>query len=748
MPPFRNLMVLLLLSVVIAAIGLLVAPASAQVTHEQVEDGIHRLKGALYKLQNPDGSFETKPREHGNHRSHAGETALAVYALLAAGESYQDPRLARAIAWLQEQKVNGTYALGLRCHVWSQLPDRFLDRLKQDVSTLDQWKAPPAGAQSGAIGWSYGKNVGRVHTSTGQYGVLGFWEGAKRGLPISTNIWRQIEAYYITGQNADGGWGYGYQSESRLSMACAGLTCLYITQDYAHNADYRQPGAAREHPLTDRLEKGLAYMDKHFAVGGRFPWYTLYGCERVGLASGRRYFGRQDWYAVGAAQILKTMGTGDGPFSMSSHGHAAAGHGFCLLFLVRGGVPVMVNKLDIPDYDWNNRPRDMANLVAWVSDTVEREINWQVQSIKQDPAKWMDAPILYLASHKPLKLTDAQAARIKRYIDLGGLLVTVADHSSEVFAESVEDLMRRLYPRYEYRPLESDDVLSKIVFPISTSRVNISTLHNGVRHLAVHIPNGDSSWAFHAKLHTDPTPWQLFVNIYSYATSKQGSRPRLGPHLITRQTIKGDPPPKMTVARVVYDGNHDPEPLAWHTQANHMFNQGKADLMFEQVDLSQLHTSDAKFAQITGTDPIKFSDAQIQSVRDFAQNGGTVVFENAGGHRSEFNESVIQMLADAFPDKRIRPVSMSNPAITGEGIGGYDVTKVGYRHYVLMKMGAIDAPRLMAVSIDEEPRIFVVSDDLTHAMLAQPNWGVFGYNTESAQKIMTNLVLVAYTRNP
>lgn len=726
---------------VISAAGLPVSTASSQVTQQQIDDGIQRLKAALYKLQKPDGSFENKTDN--THRPLGGETSMAVYALISAGESYQEPRLRRAIAWLEETKIVSTYSMGLRCHVWSHLPDSFLKHLQADVSELNQWKAPPPGAQGGAVAWGYGDGFGVVHTSTGQYGVLGFWEGAKRGLPINTQVWRDIEAYYTTSQNPDGGWGYHYKGPSTLSMTCAGLACLYITQDYAHNDDYQTPGAAGRHPLTAQLDKGLAYLDKHFAVGGRFPWYTLYGCERVGLASGRRYYGDHDWYAEGAAAILKNMGPGHGPYKLNSYGFKAAGHGFCLLFLVRGGVPVMVNKLEIPDYDWNNRPRDMANLTGWVSDTVEQEINWQVQSIDTDPQRWMDAPILYLAGHQPLKLNAEQTARIKRYLDLGGLLITVADQSSTAFTNSVRELMKQLYPRYEFKSLEEGDELARIVFPINTKRFSVTTLNNGVRHLAVHIAGGDASWAFHAQQHTDPAPWQLFTNVYYYTTSKQGARSRMGPHLITRHTDKNNKPKPITVARVVYDGNWNPEPLAWQTQANFMFNQAKAEVAVKDIDLEQLSSSDMKFAHLAGTDQVDFSEAQIKSIRKFAQNGGTILFENAGGHSIAFIDSMLEALSKAFPEGRVRPVGLSTPVITGVDLDGYDVSQVGYRRYALMKMGTVDAPRLMALSIDGQPRIFVSSDDLTNAMLAQPVWNVFGYDTESAQKIMTNLVLLA-----
>lgn len=723
----------------IAIVFAITGTASA-VTQKQVEDGIERLKIAIYKLQTDDGSFETKPKGDGGHAgaAHGGETAMAVYALITAGESYQDPRIKKAIKWLAENEITGTYALGVRCHVWSHLPEQFMGKLKEDIYKLDQWKAPPPGAEGGSIAWSYGDKIGSVHTSSGQYGVLGFWEGAKRGIPISSADWKAIEAYYTTSQNPDGGWGYRYKGESRLSMACAGMTCLYITQDYAHRDEYKNPGAYRKHPLTKHLEEGLVYMDKQFKGGQAL--YTLYGVERVGLASGRKRFGGKDWFAVGAEQILKTMGGGNGPFGLQDHGYKMAGHAFALLFLVRGGVPVMVNKLEIPDYDWNNRPRDLANLTAWVSDTVEQEVNWQVQSIEDDPDTWNDAPMLYLASHYELDLSDEHKAKIKKYIDAGGLLITVADRASRGFSGTVTKLMQDLYPGYEYTPLDPTDELSNTVFNVNTARMGVKTLHNGARHMAVHIERGDVSWAFHARQHADPAPWQFMVNCYHYATSKRGAVPRLSGRPIPRLRGKGDNAPPIKVARAVYGGNHNPEPLAWERLSIDMHNDDKAKLTTVSVNLGEIGQTDAKLVHVAGTDEVEFTPSEIAALQAYIANGGVVVFENVGG-RGPFATSVMGMLRQAYPKQRLRPISLESPVITGKGIGGEDASSVRYRLFAQLRMGDVDTPRLLTLNFDGEPRIIVSGEDLSLGMLGTGQWGVFGYDTASSKKLMSNLAL-------
>ena len=59
-----------------------------------------------------------------------------VTALLLAGETPQNPPLARAIDFLAKAEMNGTYATAVRAHVWALLPSEFLPLLRRDAKWL------------------------------------------------------------------------------------------------------------------------------------------------------------------------------------------------------------------------------------------------------------------------------------------------------------------------------------------------------------------------------------------------------------------------------------------------------------------------------------------------------------------------------------------------------------------------------------------------------------------------------------
>ncbi|MEX2672065.1 MAG: DUF4159 domain-containing protein [Phycisphaeraceae bacterium] len=705
--------------------------AHAQVTDDQVQAGIDRLVQQIYDAQNDRGTWD--PPERGSDHTYGanwgGTTALMTFALITAGESHQDPRLKPAIEFLKQADIIGTYAVAFRAHLWAALPDEFGQYLRRDV----QWLV----GALGPYGYDYTDTPrdGRVDNSVTQYGVLGVWEGAKRGIPVPNRYWSAVQEHFVEYQLVNGAWSYTSDNVSRGSMAAAGIAALYVTQDYLHRNDFRELAQTPEHPVQKRIDRGLDWFGENFRPDsnpgvGSYTQYYLYGVERIGLASGVRYFAGHDWYGAGAEWVLANQ-------------HDGVNAPFALMFLVRGRVPAFINKLQLPDFHWNNRPRDVANLTAWVSDETERKMMWQVLPIDSDVEEWLEAPMLYLSGHEELSLSEEQEAKLKRYMDLGGMIIFSADDGSSEFTDSVRGLLGRLYPYQQLEAIPEGDPLVSLVYDVRLgSRLEPATIHNGVRHLAMILPH-NVSWDLHRSDHSDPRVWQLLTNAYFYATERGRTRDRLDTHFLARSRSGGGP--EVKVGRAVYEGNHDPEPLAWEIQSNFIFNNSHATVDLTAVQLSDLpEPSEVPFVHVAGTEDQTFSQAELDSIGSYVEAGGLMLFENVGG-QGDFATAASTALRELFA-RRLRPISRQSALITGEGIEGHDVSTVAYRPYTLLRMGKIDAPRLQAISFDDQVRIIVSQEDLSMAMLDQPVWRVFGYDADSAHKIVTNMVLEAARR--
>ena len=212
-----------------------VAPAA---TLRQVDQTIAKAKTWLYAQQSSDHTWERDFPGHGEQKT--GQTALAVYALLSAGDSRQDPRLAAAIDYLKRNETTGVYALGVRCQVWLLLPPTPEVRAlaARDARVLLQ-SVKRAGDAKGFYDYNPSGDKTYSH-SRAQYAVLGLWAAAQMGVPVPKEYWQLVEKAWTDHQDRTGGWNYVYKRDNypvTAGMTAVGVATLFITQDFLHAAD-------------------------------------------------------------------------------------------------------------------------------------------------------------------------------------------------------------------------------------------------------------------------------------------------------------------------------------------------------------------------------------------------------------------------------------------------------------------------------------------------------------------------------
>ncbi len=404
-----------------------------------------------------------------------GVTAMAVYTLLAAGESDQKAEMKAAIKLLQNADIRGTYALGMRAQVWPFLRaerDRAIrDCIARDATLLRAFIR----TKGEALGlYRYGQPGDDYDHSCSNYGVLGMWAIAQTNYELPCAIWEAFDAAWRRHQLPDGGWCYQVQGSpndaknaATMSMTSAGVATLFITQDYL----YGERGLKCEGNLYDEaIEHGIKWMSENFEKFKEgHTFYSLYNIERVGVASGRRYFGKVDWYKIGADFIVKSQNA-DGSWGDTGNTHDNANGvpftSWAVLFLVRGRAPIMMNKLEYTVHTfgdkpkmptWNERPRDMANLSRWTARQVEEDhLNWQIVDLGASTVEELhDSPILYISGKEALNFTKEEEAKLKLFVEQGGLILGNADCSSRPFADSFKKLGTKLFGG-EFQELRDD----------------------------------------------------------------------------------------------------------------------------------------------------------------------------------------------------------------------------------------------------------------------------------------------------
>jgi hypothetical protein len=747
----------------VGTVPVFVRPAAAA-TGKEVQEAIDRAKAFLYKEEKGDNwEAVPAPEPEGGPasvlgRQWGGHTSMAVYALLAAGERPNSPKLAPAIEWLKKAKIHGDYAVGMRSQVWTFLGDKDgRPASKNDYDTLTK-AVHLDGAGKGFYPYyitddgKRGPKDEYFDLSVSQYGVLGMWACEQAGQEVPDAYWAMVDAAWKAAQKSDGGWGYrleGERTDSKATMAAAGIATLFITQDHMLNGRHWDPCMGGQR--NEYIEKGLAYMDKHVDELLAGNYYGMYGVERIGVASGRKYFGSIDWYSVGSTFLLRSQQV-DG--SWGGRYGIIPDTVFATLFLVRGRAPVMMNKLEWaaagkqPD-PWDERPRDVANCAHWAGAQIERYLNWQVVNLKGSADALHDAPILYIAGSQAMSFDAADTEKLRDFVQGGGMILGNADCGSQVFARSFTELAARLFPKYEFRELPvTHPIYNNEQFHAAKwkSRPNLLGLSNGVREMMILIPNADLSrvWQVRAEK-TREDMYQLGQDIFLYSIDKENLLDR-GETYVVNANPSVRPRHEVKVARLMAGDNPDPEPGGWSRLANLMHNQDRVALDMQPVKLGEGKLAGFKLAALTGTTKFILRDEQRKELKAFVDQGGTLVVDAAGG-AGDFAASAERELPAMFGVGSIDSMgSILPPDSPLYLIDGARIETFQYRPFVRGKLlGKLTAPELRGIQVGNDKRIGVFYSplDLTAGLVGQPVDGIFGYAPETATAIMRNIVLYA-----
>ncbi len=96
--------------------------------------------------------------------------------------------------------------------------------------------------------------------------------------------------------------------------------------------------------------------------------------------------------------------------------------------------------------NWNMRPGDVAHLGRWAGrQFCLWDLREQIVNLKDNPDEWHGAGILYIAGNQCFDLPARDAAKIRRFVEDGGMVLANADCGSVEFAKSIEKFGRSFF---------------------------------------------------------------------------------------------------------------------------------------------------------------------------------------------------------------------------------------------------------------------------------------------------------------
>jgi hypothetical protein len=769
-----------------------VRPAAAEITAEVVRKSIERGVTFLKRQQRPDGSWTQYPSENG------GKTALCTLALLNSGVDPEDDSIKNALNFLRKIPVQRTYTVSLQTMVLC------LAGRKSDLSLVTRnvkWlQEAQINTDSSKGGWSYSIGSRDPDNSNSQFALLGLYEAERAGVSVSSQTWRLAKAHWENGQNPDGSWGYHKGDRGTGSMTCAGIACLVIAANRVEGADAQVDGdritCCRQNESDDhRIQRGLKWLGDNFAVThnpGSSNWilYYLYGLERVGRLTARRFIGQHDWYREGADHLITMKG------DLADHWSVTQGQirveadpqiatSFALLFLSKGRWPVLVSKVKHGrGNDWNQHRSDMANLTRYVESRWKKDLVWQVTDIDKATVDDLNqSPVLYYCgANSPLPADDESqdilARKIRDYLDRGGFFFAEAYCGGAAFDEGFRKLMLRIFPEPEYRlrVLSPEHPIWRAEELVDPGQIRpLLGIEFGCRTSVVYCPPPAAGAKVQPSLsclwelsrtgrETKYSPavqeeikggLSIGINVLAYATNRGQLRPKdefLGTPTGDKQA---DPVGrgKIHIASLRHPGGCSAAPRALASLLEAAASTLKIRFHAEPTELAITDQAlfDHHLVYMHGRNAFRLTDEERKRLKTYVERGG-IVFANSICASKAFSESFRREMQAILPQQPLKPIPAGDPLLT-VAFGGFNLASVTrrdpqerVRNQPLKALERKGPPELEGVKIGNRYGVIFSALDLSCALEKQDTMECRGYVREDAARIGLNVVL--YSLNP
>jgi hypothetical protein len=766
----------------------------------RVHSAVEQAKSFLVNKQQNDGSWAAQTRAQWQ----TGITSVVLLALINAGMTADDPVIERGLNYLRalkQPKVVTTYEISLMIMVFAAAKDGQRDKariltLAHNLEAGQRKRGDYAGC------WSYfcvktpldARNSGRNGDhSNSQFAILGLRDAAHAGVQVDRQIWKRAEHHWRTHQNADGGWGYHVKSSSSGSMTVAGIATLVITdsmlqEDKDLNAD-GTPSCCPDEKPDRALERGHHWMENRFSVGhnpGHSAWllYYLYGLERAGRLSGRRFFGEHDWYREGAKFLVDRQHRRQGywPGVGGMEKDPVVGTSLALLFLSKGLAPVLINKLqygppaagrgnETQQSNWNVYPHDVRNLTELISGLPKwpKLLTWQVVELDKmvqhgGVEDLLQSPVLYLSGRDVPQILDQprQVELLKEYVNQGGFLFAVANCNSAGFDDGIRELVRHMFPGGEanLRPLKADHPIFRSEYLLDPETVALEGAEFGCRTAIVYSPTDLSclwdKWALqdpprrNAKAKAMITKaTRIGVNVVAYATGRE-----LADKLTQQERHNVDEKPQdrverglVKIAKLRHTGEWDVAPRALR---NLLLALNETVGLAASPKTKNLLASDRNIFRyplvyMHGRNRFQLSKQEREQLALYLERGG-LLFADACCGAPQFDRSFRDLMAQLFPDRSLKRIPPKHELFTAQV--GHEIREVRRRvpaadgaNLELTSVLKKGEPFLEGIEFDGRFAVVYSKYDISCALEHQASLACSGYLPEDAMKIAVNVVL-------
>jgi len=434
-------------------------------------------------------------------------------------------------------------------------------------------------------------------------------------------------------------------------------------------------------------------------------------------------------------------------------------------------------------HDWNLAANDLEHIMQQARSRgfAYFPAQTKLNEFDFDPKR---LPALMISGVRPLKVSPAQAKKLREYVLNGGMIVCDSVYGSPFFYESALELFNQMFPESRFRVLPADHPLYHMVVDVDKAQYACGTppKADGRKGEGEKGSGGDSPYlegiyvgsrvgvllsryglgcGWEGKMDIFPLLQErgLKPSAYSVQTARQIGD-NLAAYIIgyaQAGEIEGqpelfglpdqkDPTAEFVFAQIKHDGAWNAHPGAARTLLSNLkrFSTIPVNLKRVGVDPAKDDLAPYPFLYLTGLDDFVLAPQAVPRLRNYVENGGTLLINNSLG-LAAFHQAVPREMARLFADKPLKQLPAAHPLFSSL----FDIKRVDYAPTLRKHMGKElgDQPLLFGLMVGEQKRLGVIYSPYD----LEAGWNevyyplLRGYEPLSAQQLGMNIIVYAMT---
>jgi len=190
----------------------------------------------------------------------------------------------------------------------------------------------------------------------------------------------------------------------------------------------------------------------------------------------------------------------------------------------------------VHDGDWDPTPHALPNLMKYIQKNTTLNVQFKRATADLAGVEVFKHPVLYMTGLRDFKLTTDQVARLRNYLQSGGVLVADAAAGRKAFDVAFRREIKRVLPKGELKPISLESTIYQTPYRVRAvdyselvksqdPSLNAPTLRGitidgqlGVIYSPFSLSNGWEQLAFaYNRGYADSDALRLGVNIFAYA---------------------------------------------------------------------------------------------------------------------------------------------------------------------------------------------------------------------------------------